>query len=359
MNKIIEIENPDLILSSYDYSLPEKLIAQKPTKLRDQSRLLVYDVKKDVITHDIFSNLDHYLESESNLVLNDTKVFPARLFGAKKTGGKIEVLLLTPSPDDRGYFEAMIKSSGKKNIGDLFYLNNGNIEVEICDKADSTFFIRFNQFKLTEQYLNENATIPIPPYIRDGKADHDDFSRYQTVYANRSGAVAAPTAGLHFTDNVFNKLDQLSINKLFVTLNVGPGTFKPVSTDIITDHQMHSELYSVKENVLNQLNINLNNKKKNYAVGTTSLRVLASIYNKEKNKFSCNENLNSTNIFLHPPYQIDYIDGLITNFHLPKSSLLMLVSCLIGRKKLLDIYSEAIKNNYRFYSYGDSMFIKL
>lgn len=340
----------DLKLSNYDFELPSELIADRPVPGRHNSKLLVYKAKSKELIHDHFFNLPNYLPKDSLLVVNKSKVFPCRLIGKKKTGGKCEVFLLTSSPNSDGEYRALIKTSSKKNIGDEYFFEDGLV-ARVTRVDEGNFHIKFNREDLLA-YLEQYAKIPIPPYIRNGESDDLDKSDYQTVFAKDVGSVAAPTAGLHFTEDVFNSLASKNIERAEVTLHVGLGTFAPVKTDNLQDHTMHSEDYFVdvdnKEKILKH--------KKIFAVGTTSLRVLESCHNGREFEIDPGE-LKETNIFLHPGIEVNSINGLITNFHLPKSTLLMLVSSLIGREKTLELYKEAIANEYRFFSYGDSMLI--
>lgn len=337
----------DLQLSSYDYDLPDHLIAARPVAGRHHSKLLVYDQKNDQIIHTTFLEIDKYLPKDSLLVLNNSKVFPCRLIGNKKSGGQCEVFFLTQSANENGAYECLIKARGKKNIGDQFLFSD-NLTLEIKALGDGTFYVDSSVEDLAS-YLEQNAKIPIPPYIRGGESDEKDKADYQTVYAKTVGSVAAPTAGLHFSKEIFEKLETRGINRAFVTLHVGMGTFSPVKSEVILDHKMHYESFHVESDDL----LKIKSNKQIFAVGTTSLRVLESICDKsiEANKSY------QTNIFLHPGIEVKSIDGLVTNFHLPKSSLIMLVSSIIGREKTMQLYHEAIKNEYRFFSYGDGMLI--
>ena len=344
----------DLILQSYHYNLPPELIAQRPVDaiLRHQSRLLVYDLKTDSVTHDHFYNLPKYLPPESLIVFNQSKVFPSRLLGHKKSGGKAELFFLSHELNDEGLYPCLLKTRSKKNIGDEFSFAD-NLKVQVaCLNNDGTFGVKINlpaQYLKLLDYLEKNALIPIPPYIRKGESDADDIKNYQTVYSKDTGSVAAPTAGLHFTNDLLEKLKDNKIDQAFVTLHVGLGTFKPVTVDHLKDHVMHSEDYFVDGENLNKIK----SAKNIFAVGTTSLRVLESSYGKE---IKAGEHY-KTQIFLHPGVNVQSISGLITNFHLPESTLLMLVSALIGRKKTLELYELAVKEKYRFFSYGDAMLI--
>lgn len=342
----------DLLTQSYDFDLPESLIAQRPIDAinRDRSKLLVYKKATNEIIHSHFYELGNFLSENTTLVLNQSKVFPSRLIGNKLTGGKAEVFLLSPIKDENDEFEVLIKTRSKKNIGDVFIFPD-NCQAKITKILDDgTFKVQFDQ-EINVNYLEKNAKIPIPPYIRKGESDEEDKKNYQTVYAGTTGSVAAPTAGLHFTDALFEKLAVKNISRAYVTLHVGIGTFRPVSVDNIKNHQMHFENFFVDQNNFEKIK----KASKKIAVGTTSLRVLETLYQK-----NLGPNLmHSTNIFLHPGVDIKSIDGLITNFHLPKSSLIMLVAALLGREKTLELYREAIKHQYRFFSYGDAMLILL
>lgn len=345
------MDNPDLLLKNYDFNLPEKLIASRPVSVRSESKLLVYNIKTNEVLHKKFYEIKDILPKDSLLVLNESKVFPCRLYGKKTSGGKCEVFLLSLI-DDKGIYPAMIKTSGKKSIEDEFFF--GDLKATISSiEEDGTFKIKFNisPEKLLD-VLEDIGNIPIPPYIRGGISDELDIETYQTVYAGTSGSVAAPTAGLHFTHELFKSLQENGIDQAYVTLHVGAGTFKPVTTDSILDHKMHGESFTISKESLDKIN----SGKKRFAVGTTSLRVLESCTDKE-GKIHFDGEMQETDIFLHPGKDVGSIDGLITNFHLPKSSLIMLVSALIGRKKTLELYQIAIENEYRFFSYGDAMLI--
>jgi S-adenosylmethionine:tRNA ribosyltransferase-isomerase len=345
--------HPDRLLASYDFELASELIADRPIEGRQNSKLLVFHAKSNRIEHMHYFDLPNILSKDHLLVLNKSKVFPCRLIGEKSTGGKCEVFVLSLI-DNNGIYPAMIKTRGKKNIGDCFKF--GELVVEIKNiEVDGSFQIKFNQNK--EELLNTLETIgniPIPPYIRGGVADERDLEDYQTVYAKNTGSVAAPTAGLHFTEEIFSNLEKNGIKKSFLTLHVGAGTFKPVTTESILEHKMHSEYFNIETEDLAQIR---NYQKKLIAVGTTSLRVLETLSNKEGYIRSPNAELDSTDIFLYPGKEVHSIEGLITNFHLPKSTLLMLVSTIIGREKALELYKVAVENKYRFFSYGDGMII--
>jgi len=341
--------NPaDLKLSSYHYELDAKFIAERPVADRHSSKLLVYNVSDDSITHTQFKNLPEFLPGQSTLVLNESKVFPCRLLGRKSTGAKVEIFVLSLAPNAAGCFSVMLKSSGKKRVGDLYELPGG-ASAELKEVSETgQFFVSFSCANL-QAYLDQHGMVPIPPYIRGGASDQQDLENYQTVYCRETGSVAAPTAGLHFTQEVFAELAAKDIECAQVTLHVGLGTFAPVKTDNIKEHKIHSEEYFINAENLQKIR----QAKKVFAVGTTSLRVLESTYGKEV----IADKHYATNIFLHPGVEVHSIAGLITNFHLPQSTLLMLVSSLIGREKTLELYEEAKKEQYRFFSYGDAMLI--
>ena len=344
------MKNPDLLTESYSYELPQSFIADRPALKRDESKLLVYNSKTDQVVHTQFKNLPEFLSQDDLLVLNNSKVFPCRLLGEKTSGGKIEIFLLSLVAIN-GLYPVMIKSNSKKKIGDQYLFDKLVAELkEITLEGD--FLVEFNlpESQLLD-YLENHAKVPIPPYIRQGESDEKDKSDYQTIYADKLGSVAAPTAGLHFTENVFKSLADKGIKRAFVNLQVGAGTFKPVSSEIITEHHMHKEYFEITEENLEIINQSPNR----IAVGTTSLRVLESSY--LDGKIQASNDMSSTEIFLYPGVEVNSIKGLITNFHLPKSTLLMLVSSLIGREKTLELYEIAKKENYRFFSYGDAMLI--
>ncbi len=342
----------DLKLSNYDYFLPSELIAQRPTAKRPQSRLLIYNAKSDSILDSYFYKLNEHLPKNSHLVFNNSKVFPCRLFGKKTSGGNVELFVLDLEVKNNLY-PCLCKASGKRKIGEVFIISG--IEAKIKDLESGKVFVEFlvDDF---EKFLYQNGSVPIPPYIRDGKSDEKDRSDYQTVYAKDQGSVAAPTAGLHFDENLLSQLKSCGHKSSELCLHVGLGTFAPVKVDDLSNHQMHSERFSFAPKDLQEIKEHWGGL---IAVGTTSLRGLESscnekgIINIEDSKFY------ETDIFLYPGKKIHSVKGLITNFHLPKSTLLMLVSSLIGREKTLEIYDYAIKKKYRFFSYGDAMLILL
>lgn len=348
--------NKDLLKSSYFYELPEELIAQRPMEPRDHSRLLIYDEANDQIIHAKFKDLPKYLPERSSLVVNNSKVFPCRLKAKKSTGGKVELFFLSLKPLPSSGHPCLIKSSGKKKVGDQFVIEgpSGDVHAEIIGLLmDGTFEVKVSA--PLESLLESKGQVPIPPYIRQGESDEADLNDYQTIYASNKdeevGSVAAPTAGLHFTPRVFEELNHRGITKNEVTLHVGLGTFRPVKAESILDHQMHEENFWVSPENWKSIK----EARCRIAVGTTSLRVLESLW-AEKDHYQGGE-IKSTSIFLHPGVEVHSIDALITNFHLPESTLLMLVSALIGREKTLELYRLAVKERYRFFSYGDAMLI--
>lgn len=332
------MQTADSLLTSYHYDLPEELIAQRP----GESRLLVYNAQTDSITHTSFAQIKDFLPENVLLVFNQSKVFPSRLIGTKSSGGRAELFLLSLTSVDNLY-SALIKTRSKKKIEDQFYFPHDLVATLKTINSDGTFMVSFNQDNISD-YVHQFAKIPIPPYIRKGESDDLDKKNYQTIYAKAEGSVAAPTAGLHFKKEMLNQIDHA-----FVTLHVGLGTFRPISVANLADHQMHTENYFIDSLNLKKIKSHQNI----IAVGTTSLRVLESSVNQE----IIADKVYQTNIFLRPGNEIHSIKGLITNFHLPESSLLVLVSALIGREKTLEIYAEAIKERYRFFSYGDAMLI--
>lgn len=336
----------DFLLSSYDFDLPKDKIALRPIQGRHHSKLLVYKVKTQEIIHTSFLNLTKYLPDQSLLVLNKSKVLPCRLLGKKKSGGSAEIFIVSLEPTE-GLYKTLIRTTRKKEIGDEFIFED-NVHAKIEKRADDQFLVRFNISNLPD-YLEKKGQIPIPPYIRKGKSDEQDKSDYQTVYAKDLGSLAAPTAGLHFTEEMFSKLKKESFDHTFVTLHVGLGTFSPIKVPDIREHKMHPETFLISNDSL----LKIRQAKKIVAVGTTSLRVLESIYGKEINP----DTPYSTDIFLYPGKEINSIDALLTNFHLPESSLFILISTLMGREEALRVYAEAISLDYRFFSYGDAMLI--
>lgn len=342
----------DFLLQSYNFDLPRELIADRPVPDRHSSRLLVYDEGSDSIIHSTFSEIQNFLPKNSTLVFNRSRVFPCRLIGHKPSGGEAEVFILSLL-QEKGVYPAMVRASGKRKVGDRFIF--GNLVSELVEvKGDGTFGVEFNcsHEDLLNQ-LEEIGKIPIPPYIRGGESDDLDKQTYQTVFAEETGSVAAPTAGLHFSLELLDKLTSAGHELATVTLHVGAGTFAPVKAENILEHKMHEEFFTIDEVNLRKIQA----AKFRVAVGTTTLRTLESSWKDGNVQFENPGSLNSTSIFLHPGKEVHSIDAMVTNFHLPESSLIMLVSALIGREKTLEIYRVAVHNKYRFFSYGDGMLI--
>jgi S-adenosylmethionine:tRNA ribosyltransferase-isomerase len=338
-----------LKLSDFDYDLPQELIAQEPASQRDGSRLMVLNRTGGGIEHRIFSDLENYFVPGDLLVLNDTKVFPCRLAAAKPGGGKAEIFLLS----ERGpnLWHALVK--GGVSTGKRLGIAPG-IEAEIIDEqADGSRMVRFHGIDDIRGVLRELGRVPLPPYIRRLPSDHDR-ERYQTVYAAQEGAVAAPTAGLHFTRELIGKLSAKSVLFTYVTLHVGPGTFQPVRAELISEHRMLPERYSISEQAASTINRARTEGRRVIAVGTTSVRTIETA---ARDTGVVVPGEGSSELFIYPGYRFQATDGLITNFHLPKSTLLMLVSAFAGRKHVLSAYRTAVAEKYRFYSYGDAMLI--
>ena len=342
----------DLLLSSYDFDLPPELIADRPVPDRHSSRLLVFNEATGQITHSTYRQIGDFLPQESTLVFNRSRVFPCRLLGKKLSGGDAEVFILSLLTEDDSY-PAMIRASGKRKVGDEFTF--GDLKADLIEvKGDGTFRVKFNcsHDELLNQ-LEEIGKIPIPPYIRGGESDDLDKKTYQTIYAKETGSVAAPTAGLHFSEELLSDLKKQGHTLASLTLHVGAGTFAPVKAENILEHKMHEEFYSIDPENLGLIQA----AKFRIAVGTTSLRTLESAWQNGNVQFDQSSGFRGTSIFLHPGKEVHSINALVTNFHLPKSTLIMLVSSLIGREKTLELYRIAVKERYRFFSYGDGMLI--
>lgn len=338
-------------LHEFDYYLPEELIAQHPIDKRDMSRLMVLDKETGQTEHKIFKDIVNYLEEGDCLVLNNTRVIPARLLGEKEgSGGKIEFVLLKRVKDDE--WEVILKPGRKAKPGARFVFGNGELKAEIIEVLEEgNRLVRFIYEGVFEEILDKVGIMPLPPYITEKLEDPE---RYQTVYAKYNGSAAAPTAGLHFTRELLGELQGRGIKIVYVMLHVGLGTFRPVKVDDITKHKMHSEYYSIDQEACDAINSARRNGKKIIAVGTTSCRVLETAGSNGELK-ACD---GWTDIFIFPGYQFKMVDRLITNFHLPESTLIMLVSALAGRDNVLNAYKEAVNERYRFFSFGDAMFIK-
>ena len=339
-------------IEDYDYELPEHFIAQTPLKNRCDSKLLLLDKNNGNIKEDVFKNIANYLVPGDVLVLNDTKVIPARIIGEKEdTKAVIELLLLKDIGGD--VWECLAKPAKRLHEGTIVSFKDGLLKAEVVEKlAEGIVHVKLIYEGILMEILDELGTMPLPPYIHEKL---NDQSRYQTVYAENIGSAAAPTAGLHFTKELLNNLKEKGIEILYVTLHVGLGTFRPVEVSDITKHHMHSEYYVMSEDVAKRLNKAKEENKNIYAVGTTSTRVLETVIKKYDKFIPCSGN---TDIFIYPGYKFGAIDGLITNFHLPKSTLLMLVSALSKKEYILNAYEYAKKHDFRFFSFGDAMFIK-
>lgn len=335
--------------SDFYYDLPEELIAQTPATPRDSSRLLIYDRAADAVEHRVFHDICDYFKKGDVLVVNNTKVLPARMYAHTENGGLIEILLLKRI--DKDVWEVLAKPGKKCKIGKTFNIGD-KLAFTVEGVTDSgERIVRFSYDGVFENILEEVGTMPLPPYI---KRKLEDSGRYQTVYAKYDGSAAAPTAGLHFTPELLEKIKAMGVEIAEVLLHVGLGTFRPVKEDIITDHKMHSEHYEVTEAAAAKINAAKAEGRRIIAVGTTSVRTLESATD---DNGVLHAGSGDTQIFIYPPYKFKCVDALITNFHLPESTLIMLVSALAGREKTLEIYETAVKNKYRFFSFGDAMFI--
>jgi S-adenosylmethionine:tRNA ribosyltransferase-isomerase len=339
-------------VEDFDFHLPEELIAQTPLENRSESRLMVLDKEDGSIDHLRFKNIVDLLDEGDCLVLNDTRVLPARLFGQKEeTGANIEVLLLKQEEGDQ--WETLVKPAKRVKVGTEVVFGDGKLKATCVGTKDhGGRIMEFAYEGIFYEVLEELGEMPLPPYIRERLEEQD---RYQTVYAKERGSAAAPTAGLHFTEELLEELKQKGVHIAFITLHVGLGTFRPVSVDSIEDHDMHSEFYQISEGTARLLNDVRDKGGRIITVGTTSTRTLETIASKH-DRFV--EENGWTNIFIYPGYEFKGIDGLITNFHLPKSTLIMLVSAFAGQEHVLKAYETAVQEKYRFFSFGDAMFLK-
>ena len=339
-------------LEEFDFYLPEELIAQTPLLKRDTSKLLTINRKENTYEHKVFSDIIDYFNPGDTLVLNNTRVMPARLYGQKKdTGAAIEVLLLKNK--EHNMWECLVKPAKRIKVGSIVSFGDGIMEAECVKVLDDGF--RYFEFKyegIFQERLDELGTMPLPPYIKERLTDKE---RYQTVYSKEVGSSAAPTAGLHFTNELLDKIKQKGVNIVYLTLHVGLGTFRPVSVENIEDHDMHSEYYTLDEETANVINETKMNGGRVFSVGTTSTRTLETIARDNDGEIVPASGW--TNIFIYPGFEFKCVDGLITNFHLPKSSLIMLVSAFYNREKVLELYKIAVENKYRFFSFGDAMII--
>lgn len=350
-----------LLLSDYDYNLPEELIAQLPSDKRENARMMVLDKLAGTIEHKHFYDIVDYIDDNCILVLNNTKVLPARLYGVKEeTGAKIEVFLLKSLSENGHLWDVLIKPSKRVKEGTIVRISD-ELSVQIKERKEDAgeWVVELICDGNVLDVLHKNGHIPLPPYIERKMADKDlnklDFERYQTVYAKDEGSVAAPTAGLHFTTEILEKLQAKGVELVYVTLNVGMGTFRPVKCENVLEHKMHSESFEVTEEAAAKINKAKQAGKKVVAVGTTSVRTLETVYKKYGEVRACKD---SSELFIYPPYKFGVVDELITNFHLPKSTLLMLVSAFEGKNFIFKAYQEAIANKYKFFSYGDCMLLK-
>lgn len=334
----------------FDFELPEELIAQTPIEDRTASRLMVLNKKSGEIQHKIFRDLVQYLKAGDCLVLNNTRVIPARLFGIRETGAAVEFLLLKRISDKK--WESLVKPGRKARIGDRFTFGNGELRAEIVDYGDEgARIIEFEFDGIFESILDDLGTMPLPPYIQ---AQLEDRERYQTVFAKHPGSAAAPTAGLHFTDELLDEIRALGVNIGYITLHVGLGTFRPVKVDNVLEHKMHAEYYEISQDTADLVNGTKASGGRVITVGTTSTRTLEGAKTTDGKLEACS---GWTDIFIYPGYNFKFIDGMITNFHLPQSTLIMLVSALAGKEHVLNAYKTAVTEAYRFFSFGDAMLV--
>lgn len=337
-------------LKDFYYDLPERLIAQTPLAQRDSSKLLMLNKETGEVSHEVFHNIINYLNKGDCLVLNDSRVLPARLLGVREdTGSPMEFLLLSRKEQD--VWEVIVRPGKRAKPGRRFVFGN-ELRAEVLDIVnDGNRLVRFEYDGLFENVLDRLGEMPLPPYITEKLQDRE---RYQTVYSKHEGSAAAPTAGLHFTKELLEKIEEKGVDIAYVTLHVGLGTFRPVKVDVIEEHKMHSEFYELDEENANKINKAKENGGKIISVGTTSTRTLETIADENG---VLKPSSGWTDIFIYPPYKFKTVDKLITNFHLPESTLLMLVSSLAGKENIMNAYKIAIENEYRFFSFGDAMFI--
>ena len=338
--------------NDFYYDLPEELIAQVPLEDRSASRLMVLDRNTGNIQHKIFKNIIDYVGKDDVLVFNNTRVLPARLFGKKKdTNANIEILLLKRIELNK--WQILVKPAKRVKIGTQIYFGNGEMTADVLQEYDEGIrIVEFSYNGVFEDIISKYGFMPLPPYIKEKLSDKE---RYQTVYSKINGSSAAPTAGLHFTKDLIESLKNKGVQVEYITLHVGLGTFRPVKSDNLEEHQMHSEYYNISEETKNRLNDAKKSGKRIIAVGTTTVRTLESSANDygyiEKTQ-------DDTNIFIYPPYDFKFVDSVITNFHLPKSTLIMMISAFAGKDNVFRAYAEAVKEKYRFFSFGDAMFIQ-
>ncbi|MGM9928249.1 MAG: tRNA preQ1(34) S-adenosylmethionine ribosyltransferase-isomerase QueA [Bacillus sp. (in: firmicutes)] len=336
----------------FDFHLPEERIAQTPLKNREESRLMVLNKETGETTHEIFKNITRYLNKGDCLVLNDTRVLPARLFGMKvDTGAKVEMLLLQQEEED--VWEVLVKPAKRVKVGTTVDFGNGQLKATCVKELEhGGRMVKFSYEGIFYEVLDELGSMPLPPYIKE---QLEEKERYQTVFAKERGSAAAPTAGLHFTESLLDEIRNMGVHVAFITLHVGLGTFRPVSVDDINEHEMHAEYYHMSEETAELLNKVKQEGGRIVTVGTTSTRTLETIASKYDGRFQADSGW--TSIFIYPGYEFKGIDAMITNFHLPKSTLMMLISALAGRDHVLAAYKIAVEDNYRFFSFGDAMLI--
>ena len=338
-------------VKDFYYDLPEELIAQVPIAKRDESRLLVLDRENKTIEHKIFKDILDYLNPGDCLVRHNTKVLPARIYGKKETGANVEFLLLNNIEGD--IWESIVRPGNKLHVGTKVIFGDGLLNAEILEVMEGgTRKVKFTYKGIFNEILDQIGLMPLPPYIHE---ELKEKNRYQTVYAKYQGSAAAPTAGLHFTEELLEKIKEKGVEIANVTLHVGIGTFRPVKVEKIEDHHMHTEHYYIKPEDVEKINKTKQNGGRIISVGTTSCRVLESVANEQG---LVREVEGDTSIFIYPGYKFKCVDALITNFHLPESTLLMLVSALAGKDYIMEAYTEAVENKYRFFSFGDAMFIQ-
>lgn len=339
-------------LSDFYYELPEALIAQEPIADRQMSRLMVLDRQTGQIEHKVFKDIVDYFQEGDCLVLNDTKVIPARLLGHREdSGGSIEFVMLKKTGED--IWEVIVRPGKRAKPGARFVFGGGELKAEVLEIVEEgNRRVKFEYEGIFEEILDRVGMMPLPPYI---KHRLEDAERYQTVYSKHRGSAAAPTAGLHFTQTLLEEIRRKNVDIAYLTLHVGLGTFRPVKTEDITHHKMHSEYYSISPEVSETINLTKKNGGRVIAVGTTSCRVLETV-SRENGRIESGEGW--TNIFIYPGYRFKTVDALITNFHLPESTLIMLVSALAGKEQVMEAYRTAVREQYRFFSFGDAMFIK-
>lgn len=349
-------------IDEFDYNLPEELIAQYPSKERDKCRLMVLNREDGSLSHEMFYDIIDHLREGDCMVFNSSKVIPARLFGEKLgTGVKVEFLLIKRLGDSDKW-ETMVRPGRRLKPGDRVAFGEGSnqIEAEIISYGDGgTRIVKFYYDGIFMERLEELGKMPLPPYI-DRESEEEDKEMYQTVYADKPGSVASPTAGLHFTEELLEKAKSKGVKLEFVTLHVGIGTFRPVKVENIEDHKMHFEEYSISEETADSINASILSGNRIISVGTTSTRTLesATFKDEKSGKFLVKSGGGSTGIFIYPGYEFKIVNALVTNFHLPKSTLIMLISALYNREKILEAYEVAVKEKYRFFSYGDAMLIE-